>query len=77
MEHVKRFAMLMINWNDKNRNGLEIKPAYATRHFILRKMIYRSPLYVKEFLRHKGKYEHAGNGTLKTLWIFPYISRMV
>ena len=72
MEHVKRFAMLMINWNDKNRNGLEIKPAYATRHFILRKMIYRSPLYVKPFSRYKGKFKASLVFHFPRVHIFPY-----
>ena len=42
-------------FKDGKWNRLEIKVAYVSRLFETRLRIYRSPLYVKAFLRYKRK----------------------
>ena len=69
--------MLMINWTIKNHNGFEFNPVYVTRRFKTFPGVYRSPLCAKVFLRYKEKRTRVKNGTLKTLWIFPNISRLL
>ena len=59
-------------FNGEKWNGPEIKVAYDTRLSKTRKMIYRSPLYVKAFSRCKRTTNHVENGTLR---FFTYISR--
>ena len=60
----------------KNHNELEIKPVcHSPVHYA--KNICRAPLYVKVFSRYKGECERVQNETLKTLWIFLNISRLL
>ena len=42
-------------FKDEKWNGLEVKAAHVARLFKTRLGIYRSPLYVKAFLRYKRK----------------------